>query len=441
MPRLPRISVQGILYYITCRAPERRRLFKDDEDYRTYSELLAGAGESHVISLFAYTLLPTHVHLLLELGTGSNISEIMQAVNNAYTKFYNSKYQRKGAVFHGRYRIAYVEKEPYLVGLTRHVHLNAAALRLVEDEEEYRYSSLGAYLSPERWGTVPGRPDLRKEVREVLTLLDEPTPEGYRKVLDGSDESEGSLQKELQRGAFLGSDEFVERMKQRIEVKAVANEDTRRIRRGEIAPSEISPKPGARMGVWVRWGLVAGAAATAVLVVAGGLLLYARTETLKANLKGDLEEKYRLLLLEKELELRRKDRELAEGRKKGYGGTRVVKMGAREALEGSVWTIQVTPASGGSGGSLREDTLAFIGGKVRSGRMSSRKYPSSNYTITKRGDDTIVWETMQTGKDGGYACWKGEVRDGKMRGVRIWKRPDGSSETVSFESRKVEFPL
>jgi hypothetical protein len=61
--------------------------------------------------------------------------------------------------------------------------------------------------------------------------------------------------------------------------------------------------------------------------------------------------------------------------------------------------------------------------------------------VTKRGSDTIVWETMQTGKDGGYACWKGEVRDGKMRGVMIWKRPDGNSETVSFESRKVEFPL
>jgi len=246
------------------------------------------------------------------------------------------------------------------------------------------------------------------------------------------------LHRQLHRGGMVGSDGFMAEMKERIEGKKTAGEQMERPKALDGSVSVAEVKKGSR---WARWAFLSAAGAGVAAMIVGGVLLFTRTATVQKNVEEGIERKYQLLLLEKELELRRKDGELAEHRKNGnvYGGTRVVNVGMRETLDGSTWTIGLTKSSGS--GSAQVDTLTFRDGKVTSSRLCGMQYPTSNYSVTKRDAERVVWETMQTGKNGGVVLWKGEVSDGKMRGVMIRKRRDGNADTFSFVSRKVEYPL
>ena len=202
MPRLPRVSIAGGLYYITCRAPQQRCLFQNDDDYRTYLDLLHKAREEDHFKLFAYTLMDNHLHLLLELKEGGNISEIMQGLNTAYTKYYNGRYHRKGHVLHGRFKATYVEKETYLLKVTRHIHLNPCKLDPSVSPEDFPYSTLRGYIDP-RPGALPGSvPNLQNDIRSVLDgLPGEDKYAGYREFLASADEKESErIHKALCRG-------------------------------------------------------------------------------------------------------------------------------------------------------------------------------------------------------------------------------------------------
>ena len=92
MPRLPRVYVEGAIYYITCRAAQNEKLFREPGDYRMYMELLEKYRKEFEFKLFGFVLLPTHLHLLIEPSREHEISELMRSINTAYPKYYNSKY-------------------------------------------------------------------------------------------------------------------------------------------------------------------------------------------------------------------------------------------------------------------------------------------------------------------------------------------------------------
>ena len=135
MPRLPRIYVKDALYFITCRAEHNESIFKDEEDYTMFLELLKKYQEQYGIKIFAFCLIPEHFHLLIELekelskdaavqNNTQEISDFMRDLNNNYTKYYNGRYNRKGHLFRERYKAALIEKEPYLLKMTAYIHLN-----------------------------------------------------------------------------------------------------------------------------------------------------------------------------------------------------------------------------------------------------------------------------------------------------------------------------
>ena len=151
MPRLPRIYIKETLYYITCRGIHNQNIFKDQEDYRMFLELLKKYQQQYGIRLFSFVLLPDHLHLLLEVtGEDNDISGFMHSLNNTYTKYFNGRYERKGHLFQGRFKAALVEKEPNLTTLTAYMHLNPKRLHLANDPKDYPYSSCGYYLNTGR---------------------------------------------------------------------------------------------------------------------------------------------------------------------------------------------------------------------------------------------------------------------------------------------------
>ena len=81
-----------------------------------------------------------HYHLLLETPRG-NLSQILHHINRAYTNYVNTKRNRSGHLFQGRYKAIVVEKDPYLLELSHYIHLNPVRAGLVENPSVYRWSS------------------------------------------------------------------------------------------------------------------------------------------------------------------------------------------------------------------------------------------------------------------------------------------------------------
>jgi len=86
-----------------------------------------------------------HYHLTLETPRG-NLLKVMHGINSGYTGYFNRKYGRSGHLFQGRYRGILVEKDTYLLSLSRYVHLNPVRGRVVERPEHYRWSSYLGYV-------------------------------------------------------------------------------------------------------------------------------------------------------------------------------------------------------------------------------------------------------------------------------------------------------
>lgn len=145
MARKPRIDAVGALYHVISRGNNRQVLFRNDGDRDRYLAILAQAQRRFALRIYAYTLMPNHVHILLELTAGK-LAKCMQVIQQRYAQYINRKYRRVGHLYQGRYRAIVCERDPYLVALVRYLHLNPVRAGLARDPAEYVWSSHLAYL-------------------------------------------------------------------------------------------------------------------------------------------------------------------------------------------------------------------------------------------------------------------------------------------------------
>ena len=86
-----------------------------------------------------------HYHLIVETPR-SNLSKIMHFINGSYTTSVNIKRKRTGHLFQGRYRAILVDKDNYLLELSRYVHLNPVRANMTSRPEDYLHSSYRSYV-------------------------------------------------------------------------------------------------------------------------------------------------------------------------------------------------------------------------------------------------------------------------------------------------------
>ena len=140
-----------------------------------------------------------HYHLLVET-TKPNISKIMQNVNSAYTTYYNIKRHKYGHVFQGRYKSILVDKDSYLLELTRYIHLNPVRAKMVKKPEEYKWSSYKGYLTKEGDGYID-----KAQISQVITL----DAMRYREFVEEGISQKIDPFKEVYGGFILGKTKFI----------------------------------------------------------------------------------------------------------------------------------------------------------------------------------------------------------------------------------------
>ncbi|MCP4974995.1 MAG: transposase, partial [Maribacter sp.] len=131
MARPLRIEYPGAWYHFTCRGNERGLIFKDDTDRRVFLDMLKESLEKYKVFLHGYVLMGNHFHLNLHTPQG-NLSRFAQRFNTAYTVYFNRRHRRMGHLYQGRYKAILVEKESYLLALSRYIHLNPVKIKKIK---------------------------------------------------------------------------------------------------------------------------------------------------------------------------------------------------------------------------------------------------------------------------------------------------------------------
>ena len=91
--------------------------FKKDEDLPL--------GNGKLVEFVAFCLNPNHYHFILRQIAGGGISEFMKRLGGGYTKYFNEKNKRSGALFQGRYKVKHIDNNDYLLHLSAYVNLNS----------------------------------------------------------------------------------------------------------------------------------------------------------------------------------------------------------------------------------------------------------------------------------------------------------------------------
>jgi REP element-mobilizing transposase RayT len=144
MARQLRIEFPGAFYHVTSRGNERKAIFKSQRDREKFLSYLETASQRYGAIIHVYCLMNNHYHILIETPLG-NLSQIMQHINGAYTTYFNVKRARAGHLFQGRYKSILVEVDEYAKELSRYIHLNPVRARIVDNPEDYQWSSYPYY--------------------------------------------------------------------------------------------------------------------------------------------------------------------------------------------------------------------------------------------------------------------------------------------------------
>ena len=148
-----------------------------------------------------------HYHLLLETPQG-NLSRVMRDMNGSYTMYFNTRYRRVGHLLQGRYKALLVDKENYLLEVSRYIHLNPVREEFVERPEDYQYSSMSFYFED---GVIRPWMDVTYLLFHFGSVLPEQRKRYKKFVYDKIHDKEYMLNN-VYANHILGSEDFVEKI-------------------------------------------------------------------------------------------------------------------------------------------------------------------------------------------------------------------------------------
>ena len=193
--------VAGNIYHVINRGVDKRLIMLDDEDrfrfihdlfefnntkpinnvshhFNANSNVIARryiAAERKprelLVEILAFCLMPNHYHLLLKPKFDDAVSHFMKRLNMGFSRYFNEKYERSGALFQGRFKAIQVTEEPHFIHLPYYIHFNPLDLKTPEWRErklkspamaikfleEYRWSSHLDYLGKKNFPSVTQR--------------------------------------------------------------------------------------------------------------------------------------------------------------------------------------------------------------------------------------------------------------------------------------------
>ncbi len=145
MPRPRRVNFEDAFHHVFNRGVEKRSIFMDDQDRKTFLHILSEVVPTYSLRLFCYCLMENHFHLFLQTKK-PNLSEAMRTLQGEYASYVNHRYDRVGYLFQDRYKSPLVNDDRYALAVARYIHRNPLEARIVERLEDYPWSSYSSYV-------------------------------------------------------------------------------------------------------------------------------------------------------------------------------------------------------------------------------------------------------------------------------------------------------
>lgn len=228
MARLARVIAPGAPHHVTQRGNRREPIFFEDGDQEVYRDLLAEQTRRRGVAVWAYCLMPNHVHLVLAPSDEAGLGLAVGEAHRRYTNFVNARGRWTGHLFQSRFA-SVVMDEAHLMAAARYVPMNPVRARLVGRPQDWPWSSARAHLAGADDGLVTVGP-LLERIGDFGRFLDEGCDPDVEQALRTAETT----------GRPLGNAAFIA--------------DLERVLGRRLSRGRPGPKPRAQAGQAELWG-------------------------------------------------------------------------------------------------------------------------------------------------------------------------------------------
>jgi len=204
MARIARVVAAELPHHVTQRGNRRMQTFFREKDYQEYLRLMAEWCSKWGVAVWAYCLMPNHVHLVLVPETAEGLHCAVSEAHRRYTRYINFREGWRGHLWQGRFG-SFVMDEPHLLTAMRYIELNPVRAGLAKRPEDYAWSSARAHLS--------GRNDALVKVEPMLSMIGDWA--SYL-AMDVDEEERAALRRHERTGRPLGTPGFIEALEKRL---------------------------------------------------------------------------------------------------------------------------------------------------------------------------------------------------------------------------------
>tara|TARA_B100000315_G_scaffold161841_1_gene150343 strand:+ start:108 stop:776 length:669 start_codon:yes stop_codon:yes gene_type:complete len=200
---MARVVIPRLPHHVTQRGNRRQEVFFSDADYRHYLDLLSHHTGQAGTEVWAYCLMPNHVHLMLVPSDEGGLQNALQEAHRRYTRQINRQKDWKGYLWQGRFASCPLD-ERHMLAAARYVELNPVRAGLTRRAEDWPWSSARAHLAGEDDGIVRVAP-LLKAVPDWAAFLAQGLADADAASLRGGERT----------GRPLGSESFLKDLEAR----------------------------------------------------------------------------------------------------------------------------------------------------------------------------------------------------------------------------------
>lgn len=140
MGRRPRDYHPDGIYHLTAHGIDDRPIYADDIDRQEFCIRFLRVAGSEGWVIYAACLVDTHYHVLVGPTLG-RVSDGMRELNGGYSKAFNLRHARRGALFESRYRDWTIRDERHFENTVRYIEENAVACGLAASVDDWIWTT------------------------------------------------------------------------------------------------------------------------------------------------------------------------------------------------------------------------------------------------------------------------------------------------------------
>jgi len=202
MARLARVVAPGYPHHVTQRGNHRQQTFFCEQDYAEYLALIAEFCEKSATDVWAYCLMPNHVHFVMVPSDPDGLRGAISEAHRRYTRKINLREGWRGHLWQERFH-SFVMDEHHLLAAVRYVENNPVRAGLCHRAQDWPWSSARAHLN--------GSDDSLACAAPMLGLVDD----WQTYLLESADASlPETIHRHSRTGRPLGAKAFVDTLEQ-----------------------------------------------------------------------------------------------------------------------------------------------------------------------------------------------------------------------------------